>query len=215
MPYSENHKALSKERILQSATNLFCRYGFDKVSITQVMKLARMTHGAFYAHFESKEALYKEAFQEAWMRSKAARLTKGPFSVQHLKDLVTGYLNLRDLSRNGSPGVEAFLSNNIGNDNTEIKKLYEQSYFGLIKLLESRLTALTKLNKMPNTDGGLSIPEKARAIVASMIGAVAVAKSIDQEEEREALLVATQKQICLLLGLDESDLSDDLTPNCA
>ena len=49
MPYSTDHKAKSKERILQSATKLFCRYGFEKVSISQVMKLAKMTHGAFYA----------------------------------------------------------------------------------------------------------------------------------------------------------------------
>ena len=56
MPYSPDHKSKSKERILASATELFGRFGFDKVSINQVMKLARMTHGAFYAHFESKEA---------------------------------------------------------------------------------------------------------------------------------------------------------------
>lgn len=206
MPYSSSHKAMSKERILQSATNLFCQYGFDRVSITQVMKLAKMTHGAFYSHFESKEALYKEAFNAAWKRSKAARLIKGPFSVQHLKDLVNGYLNLRDLTNKSVPSSEAFLSNDIGNDNIEVKKLYEQSYFDLIKLLECRLKALTKLKKLPPNKGGLSIPEKARTILASMIGAIAVAKSIDQEEEREALLLATQKQICLMLGISESEL---------
>ncbi len=68
---------------------------------------------------------------------------------------------------------------------------------------------------MPNIDDGLSIPEKARAILASMIGAVAVAKSIDQEDEREALLLATQKQICLLLGLNVSELNPDTPPSCA
>jgi AcrR family transcriptional regulator len=206
MPYSTDHKAKSKERILQSATKLFCRYGFEKVSISQVMKLAKMTHGAFYSHFESKEALYKAAFQEALRRSKAAHLTKGPFSVQHLKQLVTGYLNIRDLSSSNSPSTEAFLSNDIGNENTEIKKLYEESYLSLLKLFENRLNALARLKKMTLTSDGLSIPDKARAILASMIGAIAIAKSIDKEEEREAVLLAAQKQIYTMLGMDESEL---------
>ncbi|MCP4996262.1 MAG: TetR/AcrR family transcriptional regulator [Gammaproteobacteria bacterium] len=206
MPYSTDHKAKSKERILQSATNLFCRYGFEKVSISQVMKLAKMTHGAFYSHFESKEALYKAAFHEAMRRSRATHLMKGPFSVQNLKELVTGYLNVRDLTSNNTPSTEAFLSNDIGIENSEIKKLYEESYLGLVKLFENRLNALTRMKKISLTPNGMSIQDKARAILASMIGAIAIAKSIDQEAEREAVLLAAQRQIYLMLGMDESEL---------
>jgi TetR/AcrR family transcriptional repressor of nem operon len=207
MPYSADHKARTKERILQSATNLFCKYGFDKVSISQVMKLAKMTHGAFYTHFESKEALYKAAFQEALHRSRATRLTKGPFSVKHLRELVSGYLNLREMAGNTPPGSEAFLSSDIGNKNVEVKKLYEESYLGILKLLESRLTALARMKKLPGVSSSLSVSEKSRAILASMIGAVAVAKSIDREDEKEAILIAAQKQIYLLLGIEESDFT--------
>ena len=87
MPYTKEHKSRSKDRILKSATELFFRYGFDKVSISQIMKLARMTHGAFYAHFESKEALFNASFLETLRRSRAARLTKAPFSIKHLTSL--------------------------------------------------------------------------------------------------------------------------------
>lgn len=208
MPYSKDHKAQSKERILKSATDLFCRYGFDKVSIGQVMKLAKMTPGAFYAHFESKEALYKASFREALRRSKATRLMKGPFSIQHLSELVTGYLNLGNFSKTPAPSPEAFLANNIASDNVEIKKLYEQSYLGLIKLLETRLTALNKLkNSALNLAPG-SIPDRARVILASMIGAIAISKSINREDEKQALLAATQKQIFSLLDINGQ--SEDL-----
>lgn len=204
MPYPKDHKAKSKDRILLSATDLFCRYGFDKVSINQVMRLAKMTPGAFYTHFESKEALYKASFIAALQRSKATRLMKGPFSIQHLSDLVTGYLNLGNFCKTPAPSPEAFLANDIANDNIEIKKLYEQSYLGLVKLLETRLTALNKLKNSTLSLSPANIPDRARVILASMIGAIAISKSITREEEKQAILAATQEQIFGLLNISGS-----------
>jgi len=203
--YSAEHKAKTKERILEAATELFCRYGFDKVSITQVMKLAKMTHGAFYAHFESKEALYKESFGAALTRSSAIRLIKGPFSIQTLMNFVTGYLNLNNVTENNAPNSEAFLSNDIGNENSEVKKLYEQSYLGLIKLFENRLIALSRLKSSPLNIDLTAIPEKSRAILACMIGSLAIAKTINEENERKAVLVASQNQIFTILGVKEPE----------
>jgi AcrR family transcriptional regulator len=78
MPYSTNHKAKSRERILKSAIELFSHKGFEKVSIGQIMKLAKMTHGAFYAHFSSKEALYHASVRETLEGSRAAGWSRGP-----------------------------------------------------------------------------------------------------------------------------------------
>ncbi|MCW8921379.1 MAG: TetR/AcrR family transcriptional regulator, partial [Sedimenticola sp.] len=139
MPYPEDHKAKSKDRILKSATELFCRYGFEKVSISQIMKLAKLTHGAFYAHFESKEALYNASFLETLKGSRAARLVKGPLSVKHLTALVANYWNLQEMEKKSKPGPETVLFNEIGNENAEVKKLYEASYHNLKKMLETRL----------------------------------------------------------------------------
>ena len=213
MPYSSQHKVKSKSRILDSATELFCRYGFDRVSISQVMKLAKLTHGAFYTHFESKEALYRETFREALKRSQASRLIKGPYSIQNLTNLVSGYLNLRDLDMPDSPRPEALLSNDIGSDNVEVKKLYEESYFALLRLLENRLIALSRLKSAPLRLNPEQARDKSRAILASMIGAIAIAKSITVEQEREAILKAAQNQIFGMLGLDETRIkkSPELT----
>jgi len=208
MPYSKEHKSKSKDRILKSATELFFRYGFDKVSIHQIMKLARMTHGAFYAHFESKEALYNASFLETLRNSRAARLTKGPFSIKHLTSLVTDYLNLRDPKKLNEPGPEAILFNEIASDNDEIKLLYEKSYNGLKKLFEDRITALCRLNKLPFAADREIIAEKSRAILASLVGAVAIARSIPHEDEQRNILMTAQKQIFSILGVSEHDLHD-------
>ena len=202
MPYSTEHKAISKERILQSATSLFCRYEFEKVSINQVMKLAKMTHGAFYAHFESKEALFKEAFRQAVNYSGAARLTKKPFSAKQLASFVSDHLNIRDPKKSDSPSTESFLAINIANSNLEVKKLYQQSYLEMVKLMENRLTALSKLKNSSLMIDRFSIPEKARAIIALMVGAIAIAKTIAEEKERELVLQSAQNQIFTTLGIE-------------
>ncbi len=203
MPYTLEHKTRSKERILESATELFCRFGFDKVSINQVMKLAKMTHGAFYAHFESKEALYKASFLQTLNGSSTGRLAKAPFSIKHLTQIASNLLNLRALSEQSRPSPENILFNEIGSDSAEIRSLYEKSYLGVLKILEKRITALSKLNKVSFAASQITIAEKSRAMLAALVGAVAIAKSIQSEEERQRILTAAQNQILTMLGVSE------------
>jgi AcrR family transcriptional regulator len=209
MPYTKDHKSKTKDRILNSATELFCRNGFEKVSISQIMKLARMTHGAFYAHFESKEALFNASFLNTLRNTKAARLAKGPFSIKQLTALVTDYLNIRELEKESAPGPESILFNEIGSDNSEIKRMYEVSYESIMKMLETRIIALCRLKKLPFAPDREQVAEKSRAILASLVGAVALARSISHEEEQRNILAAAQKQILAILGVSENELEMD------
>jgi len=60
MPYPKGHSAAVKKNIIDSARKLFNRYGFDNVSIQQIMASAGLTHGGFYSYFHSKSDLYAE-----------------------------------------------------------------------------------------------------------------------------------------------------------
>ena len=60
MPYPKGHSAAVKKNIIDSARKLFNRYGFDNVSIQQIMASAGLTHGGFYSYFRSKSDLYAE-----------------------------------------------------------------------------------------------------------------------------------------------------------
>lgn len=203
MPYSTEHKAKSKEHILNAAIELFSRSGFDKVSISDIMNAAKMTHGAFYAHFESKEALYRASFLETLRGSRAARLVKGPLTIKHLSALVTNYWNLRELEKNNRPGPEVVLFNEVSSENSKIRGLFEVSYENLRKMIETRLTALSKLDRLPFDYNKETIAEKSRSILASMVGAVVVAKSLTDEEERQKVMEAAQNQILSMLGVNE------------
>ena len=200
MPYTHAHKTKSKERILKSATKLFFRFGFDNVSINQVMKLAKMTHGAFYSHFESKEALYKASILETLKNSSARRLAKAPFSIDHLMQLAG---NLLTLSEQAQPSLENVLFNEIGSEKPEIRNLYEKSYSSTLELLETRIAALSKLNKMSFGLNQAMIEEKSRAILATLVGAIAIAKSIQSEEEIRRILIIAQNQVLTILGVAE------------
>jgi TetR/AcrR family transcriptional repressor of nem operon len=57
MRYPAEETAARHGRIVKAASRLFLERGFENVSVSEVMKAARLTHGAFYAHFGSKEEL--------------------------------------------------------------------------------------------------------------------------------------------------------------
>ncbi len=58
MPYSPSHKPKTRIRIVNAASALFKKHGFENVTIDQVMAAAGLTRGGFYAHFKNKEDLF-------------------------------------------------------------------------------------------------------------------------------------------------------------
>lgn len=196
MPYKKTHKEKSRLRILQAATTLFSRDGFDKVSIGQVMKEAHMTHGAFYAHFESKAALYAACFSELLKESSRARLVKSPLSMNKLLALAANYWGLHQ-SAQMQPGPESVLFNESGTENDSIKQLFQESYHNVRTMLEKRIVALCRIRKIELS--AECIGDKSRAMMASLVGAVTIAKMIPNDDERQRLLNAAQAEILAML----------------
>jgi len=90
MRYPVEETAAKHERIVKEASRLFRERGFENVSVAEVMKAAGLTHGAFYAHFRSKEELQAAAVtygQEVSLgrlqRSKRKK-SKGSFTDAYL-----------------------------------------------------------------------------------------------------------------------------------
>ena len=54
-------KAETHERIVKTAARAIREHGYDGASVADVMKQAGLTHGGFYAHFESRDAMLAEA----------------------------------------------------------------------------------------------------------------------------------------------------------
>jgi AcrR family transcriptional regulator len=69
MRYAPEHNEATRERILEAASRLFREHGIAAVGLAKIMAEADLTVGTFYTHFESKEALLREAL----LRSLQAR----------------------------------------------------------------------------------------------------------------------------------------------
>lgn len=61
MKVTKEQAARNRERIVETAAKLFRERGFDGIGVADLMKAAGLTHGGFYVHFDSKEALLAEA----------------------------------------------------------------------------------------------------------------------------------------------------------
>src|SRR5712672_4818392 len=69
MRYVKEHKLQTRSRIVEMASYGLRQNGADGVSVADLMKLAGLTHGGFYSHFESRDDLVIEAFALAMDRT--------------------------------------------------------------------------------------------------------------------------------------------------
>ena len=95
MRMTSERKAETRERILAAAGALFRGHGIDAVGVDAIMHQAGLTHGGFYAHFASKEALVAEVSAAALARSAARweRISQEADPATALARIVDSYLD--------------------------------------------------------------------------------------------------------------------------
>jgi TetR/AcrR family transcriptional regulator, transcriptional repressor for nem operon len=95
MRMTNERKAETHERILAVAGELFRGHGIDAVGVDAIMHQAGLTHGGFYAHFASKEALVAEMSAAALARSAARweRISQEADQATALTSIVESYLD--------------------------------------------------------------------------------------------------------------------------
>ncbi|PKF49488.1 TetR/AcrR family transcriptional regulator [Enterovibrio nigricans] len=179
MPWPESRKAQTKTRILCSAIKLFAEKGFNNVSLGEIMKDAKLTHGAFYAHFDSKQSLYKEAVVVAKDSSPLGVAAKQPEVRLELSDILGFYLSEGHVEQRISPCPLAAFATDVSHQESEIKQSYTQVFQGLLSVLES---------KIEGDDGQKQ--SAAKAIAAMMIGGVVVSRALDDKALVKDLLEA-------------------------
>src|SRR5207244_13549769 len=88
-------KEVTHERIVETAARAIRRSGYDGTSVADIMKEAGLTHGGFYAHFASREAMLAEAADRAGAEAvaAAARVAATAPPEQALQRLLHAYLS--------------------------------------------------------------------------------------------------------------------------
>jgi TetR/AcrR family transcriptional repressor of nem operon len=166
----------TRGRILEAAGRLFRQRGVDGVGIDAVMREAGLTHGGFYAHFASKEALVTEVARV--LLERAALQWDGISGPDALARIVSGYL---DAERVGS-GVCCALPT-LGADLA--RRGAAKGAIGAA--LEAMIGALTRC-----VPGDRRVRRRARALVAlsTLVGAVVLARLADDPALARAFLDA-------------------------
>src|SRR5947199_8648882 len=96
MKVTREQAAANREKIIEVASILLPKHGFDGIGVADTMKAAGLTHGGFYGHFSSKEDLIAEACARAFSRSHE-RWSKmvGRTPDDPLSSIVRSYLSRR------------------------------------------------------------------------------------------------------------------------
>ena len=100
MPYTQEHKARTRERIVGSARRLFNRHGLTGVSIDEIMADAGLTRGGFYNHFDTKEDLYAEVVQQVLACRKDAEDAVSPPRFNANAKLIQVDINPQEIGHN-------------------------------------------------------------------------------------------------------------------
>src|SRR5947207_11513717 len=99
MPAKPTRREATHERILDVAARSLRRNGYAGVGVADVMKEAGLTHGGFYAHFDSRDALLAEAVDQAGAESleSLSRAVAGAKPGEELQALIESYHSERHL----------------------------------------------------------------------------------------------------------------------
>ena len=127
MRYPAKETAAKHDRIVKEASRLFRERGFENVTVGEVMKAAGLTHGAFYAHFASKEELEKAAIAYGQSAS-AERAGSYGATKKGRKAYADGYLSPRHRDSPGDGCTMAALAQEVARSAPELKEAFERGF---------------------------------------------------------------------------------------
>ncbi len=178
-----SRKEITHARIVETAARAIRRSGFQGIGVADIMKEAGLTHGGFYAHFASRDALLCEALERAGSDS-AARITQsaaapaaGGGSV--FRRLVDTYLSERTLGSTEFGCPVAALASEMPRQAPEVRAAAAQRVRGLVTAIRKTLPAD-------------AAPETATVIAGQLVGALQLARAFGPNAEGRAFLAATR-----------------------
>ena len=176
-------KEVSHERIVDAAARAIRRSGYDGTGVADIMRDAGLTHGAFYAHFASREAMLAEAADRAGAESVDAltRVIASAPSEQGLPSVVRAYLSKDHLQGIESGCPTAALGSEMPRQSPEVRRVATR-----------RIKEMIDLVARQSPDWGQpGAHELAMVTVATMVGTLVLARAVDEPALTEALRTAT------------------------
>jgi len=192
MRYAEDHAGKTREKILRHAAADIRKHGPDGVSVARVMSAAGLTHGGFYAHFDSKDELVARAMEGMFdqARRRFEKATDGLEGPAALAAFVDSYLTVshRDHPERGC--ALAALAGDVPRLKGLVRRTYDIGFAGMVARVESHLPEEHEDRRA-----------LALSVISEMIGAVALSRALGDNETSEDLLAAARNAVKARAGL--------------
>jgi TetR/AcrR family transcriptional repressor of nem operon len=181
MRVSKEQATENRERILKAASRLMRERGISGVGVDALTEAAGMTHGSLYSQFGSKERLAREALAYA-IAGKEQELPK-KFA---LRDYVSEYLSAVHRDAPGSGCPFAALCCEMPRQSRGVRERFTAGLRGMVGQLSDRMSSEKKPRQRD---------EEALATVASLIGAIVLARAVSDHKLSDDILLATKKRL--------------------
>jgi TetR/AcrR family transcriptional repressor of nem operon len=165
MKVSKETAAKHRAAIVTQASQLFREHGFDGVGLAEIMQAAGLTHGGFYGHFASKDALAAEASAKA--------LDDGTACIARdadLKAYLGRYLTERHRDSSGLGCPMAALAAEVGRHDGEVQARFAGAMAAYIAAIEALL-------QRSGARKGPATRRRAIALVSALVGGMALARA--------------------------------------
>lgn len=182
-----SRKEASHERIVEAAARAIRRSGYGGTGVADIMKEAGLTHGGFYAHFASREAMLAEAADRAGAEGVATleRVVAAAPPKQALQALLRAYLSKAHVEGAETGCAVAALGSEMWRQAPEVRRAATRRIKEMIDLVA---------RQSPNW-GQPGAHEHALVTVATMVGALLLARAVDDPRLSDALRDAALKHL--------------------
>lgn len=180
-------KETTHERIVVAAARAIRRSGYDGTGVADIMKNAGLTHGGFYAHFQSREAMLAEAADRAGGDSIATmeRIIASSPPKQALQAMIRAYLSKEHLDEVETGCATAALCSEMSRQAPAVRRAATR-----------RIKEMIDLVARQSPDWGQpSAHERALFTVATMVGALVLARAVDEPGLSDRLRKAALKHL--------------------
>jgi TetR/AcrR family transcriptional repressor of nem operon len=186
MRVSREQAAASRERILDTASRLFRERGLDGIGVADLMNGAGLTHGGFYGHFASKEELMAQACARALRASvqRWERIAEGD-KREALSTIVKSYLSTRHRDSPGTGCALAMLGGDLARQAPAVRGTATGGVDELIGIFTRLMPGRTKAARR----------KQAMAAYSSMVGALVLARAVDDAKLSKEILAAASDAI--------------------
>jgi TetR/AcrR family transcriptional repressor of nem operon len=174
MKVSKQVAARHREAFLAAASRLFREKGFDKVGIAEIAAAADLTHGAFYTHFASKDALCAEVIARL-----AGRRADSVAAAGDWRAYVEAYLSAKHVRNRGGGCPLAALGGDVAREDATCKAVFTA---GLERSIEAFAGTMEQ-------QGPASRRDRAILTIVAMVGALTLARSAGPDLRDEILAV--------------------------